>query len=64
MEQQQLATMLSIEKHVYPVKAVRSHPRRRLIADSLNKVCSPYPVQPIRPPWPFLLAARRRETVR
>ena len=41
MEQQQLATMLSIEKHVYPVKAVRSHPRRRLIADSLNKVRSP-----------------------
>jgi len=39
MEQQQLATMLSIEKFLSPNKSIKSHPKRRLIADNLHKVC-------------------------
>jgi hypothetical protein len=39
MEQHQLATMLSIEKCLYLNKSLKSHPKRRLIADSLHKVC-------------------------
>jgi len=38
MEQQQLATMLSIEKSLYINKSFKSHPKRRLIADSLHKL--------------------------
>ncbi len=38
MEQQQLITMLSIEKSLYLNKSLKSHPKRRLIADSLHKV--------------------------
>lgn len=39
MEEQQLATLLSMEKYSYAIKSLRSHPKRRLVADSLNKVC-------------------------
>jgi len=38
MEQQQLITMLSIEKSLYLNKSLKSHPKRRFIADSLHKV--------------------------
>lgn len=38
MEQQQLATMLAMEKQSSIIKSIKSHPKRRLIADSLNKV--------------------------
>ena len=39
MDQHQLTTMLSMEKSLYLNKSVKSHPKRRLIADSLHKVC-------------------------
>jgi hypothetical protein len=39
MEQQQLATMLAMEKSLYVNKSRKSHPKRRYIADSLHKVC-------------------------
>lgn len=38
-QQQQLNTMLSIEKSFDLIKIIKSHPKRRLIADSLHKVC-------------------------
>ena len=37
-EQQQLATMLTIETFSYLNKFPKSHPYRRLIADGLHKV--------------------------
>jgi hypothetical protein len=39
MEKQQLDTMLFIEKSSYLKLSIKSHPKRRLIADCLNKVC-------------------------
>jgi hypothetical protein len=39
MEKQQLETMLLIEKS-YSKSSIQSHPKRRLIADCLNKVSS------------------------
>jgi len=38
MEQQQLVTMLSIEKTFYFNKTISTHPKRKFIADTLNKV--------------------------
>jgi len=40
MEKQQLETMLFIEKFSYSKTSIKSHSKRRLIADCLNKVCS------------------------
>ena len=39
MDEQQLVTMLSVEKSFYLNKSIVSHPRRRLIADYFHKVC-------------------------
>ncbi len=39
MEKQQLESMLFIEKFSYTKLSIKSHPKRRLIADCLNKVC-------------------------
>lgn len=38
MMEQQLETMLSIENSIYANKIIKSHPKRRLIADSIHKV--------------------------
>lgn len=38
-QQQQLNTMLSIEKYTELNKSIESHSKRRLIANSLHKVC-------------------------
>lgn len=38
MEQQQLVTMLSIEKTFYFHKTLSTHPKRKYIADTLNKL--------------------------
>ncbi|CAF3541789.1 unnamed protein product [Adineta steineri] len=38
MEKQQLETMLFIEKFYYSNKSIKSHPKRRIIADGLNKL--------------------------
>lgn len=40
MEYEQLRTMLSVEKSFYFNKSIKSHPKRRIIADGLNKVNS------------------------
>lgn len=42
MERQQLETMLFIEKSYKFKVPMKSHPKRRLIADCLNKVCSSF----------------------
>jgi hypothetical protein len=39
MEKQQLETMLFIEKSYHSKSSIKSHPKRRVIADCLNKVC-------------------------
>jgi hypothetical protein len=39
MDKQQLDTMLFNEKFSYLKLSIKSHPKRRVIADYLNKVC-------------------------